>query len=154
RPAVRMFVNPAPSSRRTTAEPTRPRWPATKMAASVGTVRLKATPPGSARGRRAAQSYRRPFADRVESRDGGHPFERDLGVFRGDRIDGDAVHDPAFDEVLEHPAEVRRVDAEHRRARAHERIERDDRLAGGLGVEALHEMDLGRDAEDRALGSS
>ena len=58
--------------------------------------------------------------------------------------------DLAVDEPLEHPREVRAVDAEHRGARAHERVERHDREVGVLVRHALHHVDLGAHADDRA----
>ena len=64
-------------------------------------------------------------------------------------IDDDLVHQLAPDERLEAPGQVRRVDAEHRRARAHERVERDDRLVRVVVREPLHHVDLGADADDR-----
>ena len=68
------------------------------------------------------------------------------------RVDGDAVDDPAGDQLLEHPAQVGGVDAEHGRARADQRVERLDRLSRVLGGQPLHQVDLGGDGEDRAGG--
>jgi ABC-type sugar transport system ATPase subunit len=42
------------------------------------------------------------------------------------------------------------VDAEHRRARAHQRVEGHDGLVGRLVVEPVHQVDLGADTDDRA----
>ena len=44
---------------------------------------------------------------------------------------------------------MRGVDAEHRRARTDQRIERDDRLVGVLGGHAVHHVDLSADTDDR-----
>ena len=44
--------------------------------------------------------------------------------------DGDLVVDLALDEPFEHPQQMVRRDAEHRRAQAAERVERDDGLVG------------------------
>ena len=52
-------------------------------------------------------------------------------------VDRDPVDDRALDQVLEHPAQVRGVDAEHRRARADQRVERHDRLVRGLVVQPV-----------------
>ena len=70
-----------------------------------------------------------------------------------DDADLDAVDDAARDELLEHPREVSRVDAVHRRARAHHRVEAEDRVLRVLGGEALHEVDLGADREGRTRRS-
>jgi O-antigen/teichoic acid export membrane protein len=52
-----------------------------------------------------------------------HLIERDPGPLRRVGVDGDAVDDLACEEVVEHPGQVGGVDAEHRRARAHQRVE-------------------------------
>ena len=67
-------------------------------------------------------------------------------------VDDDLVDDLAPDERLEARREVRLVDAEHRRARAHQRVERHDRLVGVLGRHPLDHVDLGADADHRARG--
>ena len=79
-----------------------------------------------------------------------HPLEREsrrVGDVVGHR---DAVDDATRDELLEHPREVARVDAVHRRARAHDGVEAEDRVLRVLGGEALHHVDLGADREGRA----
>src|SRR5581483_525375 len=77
-----------------------------------------------------------------------HALQRDACPLRGLGVDGDAVDDATLDQFLEHPAQVRRVDAEHRRAGTHERIERHDRLAARCLVGgALHEVDLRADRD-------
>ena len=52
-----------------------------------------------------------------------HPLEGDLGPLGGVGVDGDLVEDPVLHEVLEDPGQVGCVDAEHGRARAHQRVE-------------------------------
>ena len=64
-------------------------------------------------------------------------------------VDGDLVDEPPRRQRLEAPGEVRAVDPEHRGAGADKRVERHDRLVGVLDRQALHHVDLGRDAEHR-----
>ena len=79
-----------------------------------------------------------------------HALERDAGPFGRVRVHRDLVDDLTPEEVVEAPGQVRRVDAEHRRARAHERVERDHRAVGVLGGQALDQVDLGADADHGA----
>ena len=81
-----------------------------------------------------------------------HPLERHPSPLGGVGVHRDLVDDPARHQLLEHPAKVGRVDAEHRGARAHERVERDDRLAWAFVVQSIHEVDLGADGDDRSDG--
>ena len=58
-------------------------------------------------------------------------------------VDGDPVDHPPGHQLLEHPAQVGGVDAEHGRAGADQRVERHDRQVGVLGGQALDQVDLG-----------
>src|SRR3954451_4609883 len=78
-----------------------------------------------------------------------HALQRDSGPLRSFGIDDDLVDDVAVDEVLEHPRQVRCIDAEHRGARTDERIEGEDRLVGVFAREPLHHVHLGADRERR-----
>jgi O-antigen/teichoic acid export membrane protein len=69
----------------------------------------------------------------ARSGDGEHPLQGDPRPPGHLGIDGDAVHHPALDEVLEAPGEVGGVDPEHGRARADDGVERDHRTVGVLG---------------------
>ncbi len=60
---------------------------------------------------------------RAASGDVEHALEGDPGLMGRGGVDGDVVDHPALDEVLQHPAQVSRVDAEHRRAGTDQRIE-------------------------------
>ena len=55
--------------------------------------------------------------------DGEHPVEGDLRLAGHGLRHRDHVHQPALDQVLERPQEVRRVDAEHRAAHAEAVVE-------------------------------
>ena len=60
--------------------------------------------------------------------------------------DDDAVVDLAVDEAFEHPQQMVRRDAEHRRAEAAELIEREHGALGRTCArEAIDEVDLGAD---------
>ena len=59
---------------------------------------------------------------------------------------------PPHERVVEHPCQMRQVDARHGGTRADKRIERHDGLVGVLVREAVDEMDLGADAERGAGG--
>ena len=65
--------------------------------------------------------------------------------------DDDAVVHLARDEAFEHPQQMVRRDAEHRRAEAAELVERKDRALGrDFAREAVDEVDLGTDGPCRA----
>src|SRR6478735_1773343 len=83
---------------------------------------------------------------------GEHPVERGTGLGRDGRVDADRVDDPAFDERLEGPHEVREVDAVHRRAVADVLLQEGDPLVRELRGEATHEVELGADDPRRAVG--
>ena len=72
-----------------------------------------------------------------------HALEGYPGVSRGCFVDDDAVSHLSFDEAVEHPGEVSQVDAEHRRAGTHERVEGDHGPVRVLARQAVYEMDLG-----------
>ena len=101
-------------------------------------ARLGGRPGRTAAGRPARRS------DRGQHALQGHP-----GPGGGLVVDHDPVAHLALDQSLEHPGQVGGVDAEHGRARAHQRVEGDHRLVRGLVVEPLDQVDLGADADDR-----
>ena len=65
-------------------------------------------------------------------------------------VDGDRVDDPALDERLERPHEVRQVDPVHRRAVADVLLQEGDLLLGEHLAEPAHEVELGADDPRRA----
>ena len=125
--------------------------PGAALVVLVGAVVVLAALIGAAcsieatRARRAAGGSCPPSS----SGDGEHAVEGDPGPLGRALVDRDPVDDRAVDEVLQHPAQVRGVDAEHRRAGAHQRVERDDGLVGRLLVQAVDQVDLRADADDR-----
>src|SRR5262249_52317435 len=93
-------------------------------------------------------------AFRPGSGDREHPIQRDLRpVLLRIRYDDPVVH-LALDETFEHPQEVIRRHAEHRRAEAAELIERKHgAFLRDLACETVHEMDLGADGPGRVDGA-
>jgi hypothetical protein len=83
-------------------------------------------------------------------RDVEHALERDTGpvllIFRH----GDQIHDAALDEVLHRPAEMRRVDSEHRGTLADGRRKEEDLLIGLALLQAIDEIQLRPNAPDRS----
>src|SRR6266851_4011257 len=72
----------------------------------------------------------------------------------GALVNGNAVNDVALAEVFEHPKEMLRSDAEHRRADANAGIERDDFVVLQFLAEAVDEVDLRADGPFGARGRS
>ena len=94
----------------------------------------------------AASSGRSPPS---QLRDGQHPLERHPGPFGHVGVDLNLVAHLAGHQALEHPGQMRRVDAGHGRARADQRVEADHGLVRRLVVEPLDQVDLGGHADHR-----
>src|ERR1700674_864842 len=74
-----------------------------------------------------------------------HAVESNPCMVAGALIHGDAVHYIALAQILEHPEEMLRSDAEHRRADANVGIERDDFVVLQFLAEAVDEVDFRAD---------
>src|SRR6266481_4105663 len=74
-----------------------------------------------------------------------HAVESNARMVAGALVNGDAVDDIAFAEILERPEEVLRSNAEHRGANAHAAVERDDLVVSQFLAEAIDKMDFGAD---------
>src|SRR5580704_9139744 len=66
--------------------------------------------------------------------------------------DSDAIQNLSSLECLEQPCEIARVNAIHRRARADDRVEAEDRLFGMFICEPLHHVDFSSYCENRTCG--
>ena len=82
-----------------------------------------------------------------------HSLEADFGPVFGVGVDGDAVDDFAFGEVVEDVEEVRGVDAVHGGAETLAFGEGDDFFVGVLVGEAVDHVDFGADGPTGACGS-
>src|SRR5438552_2081818 len=84
------------------------------------------------------------LADRVAGAfDRQHSRQRDRGPFARVLIYLDLVDDLSLDEIFQNPAQVRQVDAEHRRAQTLAIAEHDDLLLRVLILQTIDQMNFG-----------
>src|SRR5699024_2428272 len=82
---------------------------------------------------------------------GEHSCQRLAGGIGHRVVDRDLIDGLTVDERLEHPGDVAGVDPVHRRTRADDGIEAEDRVLRMLGGQPLDEVDLRADGEGRRL---
>src|SRR4051812_998963 len=97
-----------------------------------------ASPGASTRVRGAGESPPNAWSGDVE-----HPLKGHSTPFGSCRVHLDLVDHLAAHERLHTPGQMGRIDAEHRGAGTHERIQRHDRLVRVVGGQAGHHVDLG-----------
>src|SRR5262249_46089154 len=71
-----------------------------------------------------------------------HPLERNFSPLFDFCFDLDPIYHLTFNQVVEYPREICRMNTVHGRAWAHDRIQTKDQLVGILRCETMHHADF------------